>query len=105
MAANPGRRADLGTEAIRNGSRSIRPAARVMGSNTSSGPASLVVTADNLAGLLMAAGLTGRLRLIFRTLLNGEHWTWILTAICFWVDDRTSFGSLVSAQHRRRPNL
>ena len=37
------------------------------------------------------AGLPGRLRLIFRTLLNGELSTWIPTAICFWAENGTPF--------------
>ena len=41
-----------------------------MDSNISFGPASLAVTADSLAGLPMVAGLAGRPRLIFRTLLQ-----------------------------------
>src|SRR5262245_2010785 len=86
-----GRRAVPGTGATRNGSRSTGPAAQVMDSNTSSGPAFLAVMADSLAGLLMAPGSAGRLRSIFQTLLNGELSTWTAMAICFWVEKGTLF--------------
>src|ERR687892_1364627 len=100
MAAKLGRRADLATEATKNGSRSIEPAARVMDSNISFGPAFLAVTADNLADLLMAAGLPGRRPLVFRTLLNGELSMWILTAICFSAEKGTPFIVFARATHR-----
>src|SRR5262245_26235113 len=87
-------------EVTRNGSRSTGPAARGTDSNISFGPASLVVTADSLADLLMAAGLPGRLRLIFRTLLNGELSTWTVMAICLWAAKGIPFIVFVRATRR-----
>jgi len=98
--AKPGRRADPDMEAIRNGSPSIGPTVRVMDSNISSGPGSLAVTADNLVDLLMEQGLHGRLRLVFLILLNGELSTWIVTAICFWVEKGIPFIVFVPATRR-----
>src|SRR6266487_3274189 len=98
-AAKLGRRAGRDMAATRNGSPSIRLAALVMGSSTSSGPSSLLVNSADSAGP-PTAGPLGRLRSVFQILPIPERWTWTRTAIFLLAEEGARFTAFARQMHR-----